>query len=567
MNASNFFGVDFHGLDVLEQVDHQIQQHIKATFAAIPERYHADIAEIYKDKHKNLSPRDANLYFLDLQDEIKPTFNFSDEALERKAERMAKACHKIVKQDGLEAGISYAEAQGIDQPTATTETGVKNRLSCPAWWKRQLTSQQKREQGAFALRIGIIGKGKHQQLYCSNAAHEERLAREERTRKALARKEAVYGEGEDEEVVNMLDLLDASLANPKNRFAEIYTCAKGFEGYGNDNDHICQMITITCPSRMHSNSYKYDGTTPREAQKYLSELWARARATFKDNGIYPYGFRVVEPHGDGCPHWHIWLFTPQDQQAKLNAILEDHALRVDGTEKGAEEHRIEFEAIDLSKGSARSYLFKYISKNLEGFGVGEDFESDGQDAKDTAPRVKSWASKWGIRQIQQVGGSPIGVWRELRRCKDELSGIMEKARICAHAGDWQGYFELQGGHEVPKSKQPIQVLRKLNADAETGEVELNYYGEPLERVKGLICEGQEVITRLKEWTIRDIETGDEIIFETIPDFDLLEPNPDNTLTDEFFFYDDPDLLYGNPFLKAESASFSRPWIIRDNCRE
>ena len=563
MNASNFFGVDFHGLDVLEQVDHQIQQHIKATFAAIPERYHADIAEIYKDKHKNLSPRDANLYFLDLQDEIKPTFNFSDEALERKAERMAKACHKIVKQDGLESALSYAEAQGIDQPTATTETGVKNRLSCPVWWKRQLFKQQDREQEAFALRIGIVGKFK--QIYCSDAAHKRIQARQESSREIMARKEAVYGD--DEEIINMLDLLDGSLANPKNRFAEIYVRAKGFESYGDERGHTCQLITITCPSRMHPSSDKYDGTTPREAQKYLSELWNRASTSFKDNEIYPYGFRVAEAHADGCPHWHIWLFTPQDQQAKLNAILEDHALRVDGDETGAEKYRIDFEAIDLSKSSASSYLFKYISKNLDGFGVGEDHEANGQDAKDTAPRVKSWASTWGIRQIQQVGGASVGSWRELRRCKDELTGIMEEARICAHANDWKGYFELQGGHEVPKSQHPIKVLKKLNINAETGAVELSYYDEPLERVKGLICEGQEVITRLKEWTIRDIETGDEIIFETIPDFDLLEPNPDNTLTDEFFFYDDPDLLYGNPFLKAESASFSRPWITSNNSRE
>ncbi len=555
---------EIYGLGELEQIDYQVETHIKKTFAAIPERYHSDISDIYKSKHKNESPRDANLYFLDLQDAIKPSFNFSDDALERKADRLSKTCHKIINQEGLESALSYTEDQGIDQPTATAETGIINRLSCPIWWKRQLIKQQDREQESFALRIGIVGK--YKQIYCSDATHKRIQARHEASREIMARKEAVYGD--DEEVINMLELLDGSLANPVNRFAEIYVRAKGFEGYADDNGHTCQLITITAPSRMHPSSDKYDGTTPREAQKYLTKLWNRANTSFKDNDIYPYGFRVAEAHADGCPHWHIWLFTPQDQQAKLNSILEDHALRVDGTEKGAQKYRIDFEAIDLSKGSASSYLFKYISKNLAGFGVGADHEANNQDAKDTAPRVRSWASTWGIRQIQQVGGASVGVWRELRRCKDELAGIMEKARICAHAGDWQGYFEIQGGHELPKNQHPIKTLKKINADAETGEIELNYYGEPIERVKGLFCDDLEVITRLKEWTIRDIETGEEINLENMQGmsaFDLLEINLENRINAPFV-YNDPKILPVYPFLKAESASFSVPWIISSNSR-
>ena len=493
---------NFHGLDALEQVDFATQLHIKNTFSKTPKSYHGLISKKYKSIYSEVSPRVANLYFHDLMDSS-PSFEFSDSALERKANRLAISCHKIVKQQDIDAGIEYAELHDIDKPSATTETGLKKRLSCEIWWKRQLIKQQDRARETFALKIGIVGK--HKQIYCSNASHERIQKRQQKALEIMARKEAVYGSGEDQEVVNMIDLLESSLANPKNRFAELYTRAKGFEGYGNDNGHTCQLITITCPSRMHPSSNKYDETTPREAQQYLSELWNRASTSFKDNEIYPYGFRVAEAHADGCPHWHIWLFTPADQQSILNSILEDHALRVDGNEKGAEKYRIDFEAIDLSKGSASSYLFKYISKNIAGFGVGEDFEANNQDASDTAPRVRSWASTWGIRQIQQVGGASVGVWRELRRCKDELSGIMEKARISAHAGDWQAYFEVQGGHELPKQQHPIKTLTINNADVETGEIELNYYGEPIERVKGIYCEGIEIITREKEWEIRDKE--------------------------------------------------------------
>jgi len=421
-----------------------------------------------------------------------------------------------------------AEKYDITPPQAKDYQGdlypCTKRLCCHRWWRRKITTKQSQTIESVARDLGLVS---HQRsAYCSPISQNKRSQQKARTEQYL--KNTII-ENETGETFSLKDIHDRSVSNPRVRRAELMTRIKGFEMVSEQLGHIGEFYTISTPSRMHARlkrgraNPKYDGTTPDEAHRYLTEMFKLIRSKLHRDGCGVYGIRVVEPHHDGTPHWHLLLFMPAELRSKVRATFRKYALMVDGEERGAQKYRFKAEAIDRERGSATGYVAKYIAKNIDGEFIEEDLH--GNDARRSAKAIDAWASTYRIRQFQFFGGPSVTVWRELRRLTygsnsealanvntalkaDENNKVIIDAGLAADAADWAAFVMVMGGINTPAHQRPIHSLyqESLLVDEETGEVfedSITNYGNPKPpRLVGLKVNGTEIITRTCKWVLK-----------------------------------------------------------------
>lgn len=266
---------------------------------------------------------------------------------------------------------------------------------------------------------------------------------------------------------------------------------RGFEDMANEMGLVGMFYTLTAPSRYHATHVhsgkrndKYCNASPRKTQKYLCNVWSRVRAKWGREGIRTFGFRVAEPHHDGTPHWHLLLFLRPEEVELATDIFHEYALQEDGNERGAAEYRFTAKLIDEEFGSATGYIAKYISKNIDGYGMDGEFDHEsGKPVKEMAKRVRAWASRWSIRQFQQIGGAPVSTWRELRRLGSRelvLHPELEAARAAADAPDWPGYINAQGGPFVTRDCLRVRLHYEYTENG-------NDYGDTVAKITGVYC--------------------------------------------------------------------------------
>ncbi|MDX7987678.1 replication endonuclease [Xenorhabdus sp. 12] len=371
-----------------------------------------------------------------------------------------------------------------------------SRLVSDDFWYRRLKAHRTRWREA--LLIAAMAVNKNRSPYASRQAIQD--VKSQRLSNLQYLQAMDIEDVETGERFNLVDKVMQSIANPEIRRMELMAQVAGIQKVALARGDIGMFITITTPSKYHptrltrkgedkiavlNSNWANEAYTPKDGQRYLVRVWAKIRTAFKDAGLNVYGVRVVEPHHDGTPHWHLLLFTDKASRAEAVEIMRKKALQEDGDERGAKKYR--FECKHMNHGGAVGYIAKYIAKNIDGYALAGQIDNEtGRPLTDAAAAVTAWASTWRIPQFHFYNLPSKGAYRECRRLRsiniaEQMGEIAEKVRAAADVGDFEQYILSQGGPCTPRDQQTIRVAREL-AD------EPNPYDEAVSKVVGIYAQ-------------------------------------------------------------------------------
>lgn len=417
---------------------------------------------------------------------------------------------EVITREWLNDWLRRLEARPFEPfhcglPIEDQLSSMVKRICCPHFWRREVCRTAVRKREGQAQREGRVSV-RTSQPYVTNETAARYDAQAARNRAILERTTI---EAHDGEKIDLWTAVMASVANPAIRRGELMTRIRGAEEWATAQGMVGIFTTHTAPSRFHAMNakrgtvnHRYTGgesrpgegnfgpvqpNGPRDAQKWLCGTWAKARSKLKRDQIEFFGFRVAEPHHDGCPHWHMLLWVEESKVEALKGTLRSYWLADHPDEDGAVLHRFKAERIDPAKGGACAYVAKYIAKNIDDEGaVGAEGHRDDVDGEqieiepggNKARRVMAWASAWGIRQFQAIGQPPVVVFREIRRIEAEAVQGMSPAMQAAHRavnrdGErrvcWRSYMDAQGGAMTGRDYQLRLALEVEPRDGRYGK--------------------------------------------------------------------------------------------------
>jgi hypothetical protein len=354
------------------------------------------------------------------------------------------------------AGINPPDMKIQDRPAIA-------RMTCNRWWIKRLRRARDLAVETAARDTGRVHAKR--EVYVSEETVKRRGLQLRQSAGYLA--DSIAHNEQTGQDFTLAELAARGVSNKAIRRGELMVRIRGCEEFAAAAKHAALFVTLTCPSKMHRMTAggtvnpKWNGATPRDAQGYLCNIWAKARAELDRRGIVRYGVRIAEPHHDGTVHWHLLAFMPQAVAQTFREVLSRYALEEDGNEPGALEHRCTFIEIDASRGTAAGYVAKYIAKNIDGFAVQMDFES-GMEAVTASNRVEAWATCWRIRQFQQFGCPPVTLWRELRRIRPDAghgATLTAARKAASESVSWSEFMQATGGACVKRKHMELGIAR------------------------------------------------------------------------------------------------------------
>lgn len=469
---------------------------------------------------------------------LAPWLDASDEEVREVALRYAK-----LRLPGQQKWAWSQRRLGASIPGKTPESRWA-RINDARFWRRAIRVRLLREREHFFLRLKLIGRGR--ETYVSD--------RQLQTRSRQLRQQAQWMKETvlvprflmpGEASKGLLTLAQVA-STPKMRFAKLYAFTKAMDEIAQAEGLAAGMLTLTLEPEWHPNpshgAGSWNGSSPREAHRSMTQRWQSILRDLDHAGVGVSGLRVVEPHKDACPHWHVWLlYKPAAEATILSSVMryfpnklkirapsrrgdKTHAAdRMYDTRsdlcagkgrpltKPKEGSQVELSRIDRSISSGASYAMKYLLKSVDAgdqlnteAGLFADTVTTKEETKRkeahaaTAQRVDAYRALWGINAAQLFGVAKcLSAWDELRRLtKPPVDSRLQKLWALARGTDQPGRIAKNAGIQG----QPKAFIEALGGLAACGkppkdevrqsigrltEAKTNGYGEEIQRAKGV----------------------------------------------------------------------------------
>ncbi len=390
------------------------------------------------------------------------------------------------------------------------------RLADARFWRRAIRTILMREREHFFLRLQLVGTSGER--YVSDAQVLSRLAQLRRQRNWMEETVLVPRYLSTAEGFKPLTLA-AVAGDPRKRFAKLYAFVKAMESLAQDAELVSALVTLTALPEWHPNpshgERSWNGSSPRAAHRHIAEGWNAVQSELYKQGVGISGLRVVEPHQDGCPHWHIWLIYRPEVETDIMAslmrqfpgklklrspsrkgqppaskdviydtradVLAGHGRPLNTPKEGAQ---VEVSKIDPSISSGASYAMKYLLKTVDGgeplakevdlFGerttttATEDEKKAAADKRrkhqQAVERVDGWRALWGMNSAMLFGVARcLSSWDELRRlATPPQEHRLFKLWVLARGSDKPGHVAA-GSEQRGDAKGFLEALGGITA--------------------------------------------------------------------------------------------------------
>ncbi|HCH1566059.1 TPA: replication endonuclease [Vibrio parahaemolyticus] len=300
------------------------------------------------------------------------------------------------------------------------------RLKCHRYCRRKIMSLVQREALFLAQKNKEIGG-----VSASSIANEDMIrlrASQNEYNEALLASKYIEIKGK---YISLLEFI----GDAKKKSSELYVTTKGLETLAKERSFKWAFLTMTAPGYLHANptvgrsQSRWTREKMSKAHEDLMQRWSRLGKKFSKDGYSMsagdiFGFRVVEPHKDGTPHWHMLVFFPQELENYL--FNEASGLFIYCFKHSESALKVIFGQDE--KSTASSYALKYIMKSI-GISLADKKNVSVFERKLIA--IQAWKSGANIKSYQMFGvNGNSTVWnvarkisRKLDMCKFDFSEI------------------------------------------------------------------------------------------------------------------------------------------------